>query len=123
MSCNGIGELAQSDGTCICAPGYIRNASGACEAFDYSTATGTPPTDNSGGGRDWQKTFNEYGPVLLGGIAAWWASRNESPPTTYYEQQPVDDYGPSQRKVPIWAWVAGGLVLVIILVAVLRRRK
>ena len=106
-------SITNADGTCTCLPGFAPDGQGNCAAFDYT---------NPGAASEqakWKEYLNDYGPVLLGGFAAWWAARNQ-PKTTPAGTPPTPQEQP-KSKVPVWVWIAGGLVLVVILVAVLRR--
>jgi hypothetical protein len=106
-------SITNSDGTCTCSPGFAPDGKGNCVAFDYNNpAIGDEQAK-------WKKYLNDYGPVLLGGFAGWWASHNQ-PKTTPAATLPAPQDQP-ESKVPVWAWVAGGIVVLVILIAVLRR--
>jgi hypothetical protein len=107
-------SITNNDGTCTCMPGFAPDGNGSCVSFDYNAAHGAANEQAK-----WKEYLNDYGPVLLGGFAAWWASRNQ-PKTTPAATPPAPQDQPKQG-VPIWVWIGGGLVVVVVLVALLRR--
>lgn len=89
----------------------------SCVPFDVNN-----PTANNA---QWKDYANQYGPVVLGGIAAWWAAQQaaKNQPAPGQNPPPSNNDGTPKEKqgIPMWAWIAGGVVVVVVAVALLRR--
>lgn len=114
MSCY-PNSTQNSDGTCTCNPGFMMQGT-SCVPFDVNN-----PTANNA---QWKDYANQYGPLVLDGIAAWWAAqqaaKNQPAPT---QNPPANNDGtPSPKQgIPMWAWIAVGVVVVVVGIALFRR--
>ena len=115
MSCY-PNSTVNSDGTCTCNTGYMAQGNG-CVPFDINN----PTASNNA---QWKDYANQYGPVVLGGIAAWWAAQQaaKNQPAPVQNAPANTDGTPAPKQgIPMWAWIAGGVVVVVVAVALLRR--
>lgn len=112
-----------------CPTGYILNKAGACE-WNYmpgdNNLDGTPDTpenEGSSGGGFWGKVGNavkDYGPAILIGAGGWWQNNQNKNQGT---QPPVRPTEPAKATVPVWVWIAGAALLLVVLVLLIRGRQ